>query len=148
LAFNADPTSPAYNPVPVPDPDPDDCGGHGTHVSGIIGADGGLTGVAPRVKFHAYRVFGCQGSTTADVLLDAMELAFDDRADVVNMSIGGALQWPQYSTARAADRLVRRGVVVVASIGNEGPLGLYAASAPGVGKNVIGVARSTTRMRT
>jgi subtilisin family serine protease len=139
-AFNADPASPAYNPVPVPDPDPDDCGGHGTHVSGIIGASGGLTGVAPRVKFHAYRVFGCQGSTTSDVLLDAMELAFDNRADVVNMSIGAALQWPEYPTARAADRLARRGVVVVASIGNDGPLGLYAASAPGVGKNVIGVA--------
>jgi hypothetical protein len=29
-AFNADPTSPSYNPVPVPDPDPDDCNGHGT----------------------------------------------------------------------------------------------------------------------
>ncbi len=132
-AFNAYPASPTYNPTPVPDPDPDDCNGHGTHVSGIIGADGGLKGVAPGVTFHAYRVFGCEGSTTADVLLDAMELALDNRADVVNMSIGAALAWPQYPTAQAADRLVRRGVVVVASIGNEGALGLYAASAPGVG---------------
>ena len=39
-AYNADPTSPAYNPVPVPDANPDDCGGHGTHVAGIVGADG------------------------------------------------------------------------------------------------------------
>jgi subtilisin family serine protease len=138
--FNPDPTSPAYSPVPVPDPDPDDCDGHGTHVSGIIGANGGLTGVAPRVKFHAYRVFGCDGSTTTDILLEAMELAFDNRADVVNMSIGAARQWPQYPTALAADRLVRHGVVVVASIGNDGPLGLYAASVPGIGNNVIGVA--------
>ncbi|HEY6507607.1 MAG TPA: S8 family serine peptidase [Vicinamibacterales bacterium] len=139
-AFNADPTSPTYNPVPVPDPLPDDCDGHGTHVSGIIGANGSVKGVAPGVTLHAYRVFGCEGSTTADVMLEAMERAFDGGADVVNMSIGSALQWPQYPTAQAADRLVRRGVVVVASIGNEGALGLYAASAPGVGSNVIGVA--------
>ena len=28
------------NPVPVPDANPDDCNGHGTHVAGIVGADG------------------------------------------------------------------------------------------------------------
>jgi minor extracellular serine protease Vpr len=138
--FNANPASPTYNPTPVPDPDPDDCNGHGTHVSGIIGADGGLKGVAPGVTFHAYRVFGCEGSTTSDVLLNAMELALDNRADVVNMSIGAAFAWPQFPTAQAADRLVRLGIVVVASIGNEGALGLYTASAPGVGDGVIGVA--------
>lgn len=37
-AFDADPTSPLYNPDPTPDNDPDDCSGHGTHVAGIIGA--------------------------------------------------------------------------------------------------------------
>ncbi len=139
-AFNADPDSPAYNPIAVPDRFPDDCNGHGTHVSGIIGANGGITGVAPKVTFHAYRVFGCDGATTSDIMLEAMERALDDGADVLNMSIGAAFQWPQYPTAQAANRLVRRGMVVVASIGNEGATGLYAASAPGVGSSVIGVA--------
>jgi minor extracellular serine protease Vpr len=139
-AFNADPTSPAFNPIPTPDSLPDDCNGHGTHVAGIIGANGGITGVAPGVTFHAYRVFGCDGSTTADVMLDAMERAYEGGADVINMSIGAAFQWPQYPTAQAATRLVRRGVVVVASIGNEGATGLYSASAPGVAKDVLGVA--------
>ena len=113
--FNADPSSPAYNPVPAPDNDPDDCNGHGTHVSGIVGANGGIKGVAPDVTFRAYRVFGCEGSTTSDIMLAAMERARADGADVVNMSIGSALQWPQYPTAKAADSLVkprrrRRGV--------------------------------------
>ncbi len=139
-AFNADPTSPSYNPVPVPDPDPDDCHGHGTHVAGIIGANGNLTGVAPGVTFGAYRVFGCAGSTTADIMLAAMEKALADGMDILNMSIGSAFQWPQYPTAMAATRLVNKGMVVVASIGNNGANGLYSAGAPGVGKKVIGVA--------
>jgi minor extracellular serine protease Vpr len=143
-AFNADPTSLAYNPVPVPDPDPDDCNGHGTHVAGIVGAsaaaEGGVTGVAPEVTFGAYRVFGCAGSTTADIMIAAMERALADNMHVLNMSIGSAFQWPQYPTAQASDRLVNRGMVVVASIGNSGASGVYSAGAPGLGQKVIGVA--------
>ncbi len=41
--YNADPSSPSYSPVPVPDDYPDDCNGHGTHVAGIIGANGGVS---------------------------------------------------------------------------------------------------------
>jgi minor extracellular serine protease Vpr len=126
--------------TPVPDPIPDDCGGHGTHVAGIIGANGGIKGVAPGVKFGAYRVFGCDGTTSDDVILEAMERAFRDRMDVVNMSLGSRLAWPQSPSAKAADRLVRRGVVVVAAAGNDGTIGLYASSAPALGKNVISVA--------
>jgi subtilisin family serine protease len=139
-AFNADSTSPGYNPVPVPDPDPDDCNGHGTHVSGIVGANGTVKGVAPNVTFGAYRVFGCAGSTFADIMIAAMERALRDGMQVLNMSIGSAFQWPEYPTAAAATRLVNKGVSVVASIGNNGTAGLYAVGAPGVGHKVIGVA--------
>ncbi|HYN86081.1 MAG TPA: S8 family serine peptidase [Pyrinomonadaceae bacterium] len=126
--------------TPVPDNNPDDCGGHGTHVAGIVGANGTVKGVAPGVSFGAYRVFGCSGTTDSDIMIAAMERALDDDMDILNMSIGAAFQWPQYPTAVAADRLVKQGVVVVASIGNSGTSGLYAAGAPGVGSKVIGVA--------
>jgi subtilisin family serine protease len=139
-AYNANPADTAYNPVPAPDPYPDDCNGHGTHVSGIVGANGSVVGVAPGVTFGAYRVFGCAGSTTADIMIAAMERALADGMDVLNMSIGSAYQWPQYPTAQASDRLVNKGMVVVASIGNNGANGLYSAGAPGLGKKVIGVA--------
>ena len=144
-AYNADATSSLYNPTPVPDNDPDDCNGHGTHVAGIIGASAadpnGVTGVAPGVTFGAYRVFGCSGSTTADIMIAAMERALADDMDVLNMSIGSAfMTWPQYPTAAASDRLVNKGMVVVASIGNSGANGLYSAGAPGIGNKVIGVA--------
>jgi minor extracellular serine protease Vpr len=140
-AFNADEASPDYNPVAVADPDPDDCNGHGTHVAGIIGANGAVTGVAPDVKLGSYRVFGCDGSTTSDIMLQAMERARKDKMDILNMSIGSRFQtWAQYPTAAAADRLVDKGVIVVASIGNSGASGVYSAGAPGVGRDVIGVA--------
>jgi subtilisin family serine protease len=139
-AYNADPSSLAYNPTPAPDAYPDDCNGHGTHVSGIIGANGTVKGVAPGVTFGAYRVFGCAGSTTEDIMIAAMERVLADDMDVLNMSIGSAYQWPQYPTAQAANRLVNKGVVVVASIGNNGTNGLYSAGAPGLGQKVIGVA--------
>jgi len=139
-AFNADPGSPAYNPTPVPDTDPDDCGGHGTHVAGIVGANGTVKGVAPDATLGAYRVFGCNGSTTADIMIAAMERALADGMQVLNMSIGSSFQWPQYPTAQAADRLVNKRMVVVASIGNSGANGLYSAGAPGLGRKVIGVA--------
>jgi minor extracellular serine protease Vpr len=133
-------------PNPTEDPIPDDCGGHGTHVAGIVGANGGgIKGVAPGVSFGAYRVFGCSGTTTSDIILAALERALADGMHVVNQSLGAARQWPQYPTAQASSRLVNRGVVMVASIGNNGPLGsspdaLFAAGAPGVGQKVIGVA--------
>lgn len=130
--------------TPVPDPYPDDCFGHGTHVAGIVGANGLVKGVAPGVTFGVYRVFGCAGSTQADIMIAAMEQALDDGMQIVNMSIGASTQWPSYPTGAASDRLVQKGVVVVASIGNAGQgqpaCCLYAASAPGVGKKVIGVA--------
>lgn len=132
--------------VPVPDDNPDDCAGHGTHVAGIVGGNGGgIKGVAPEVSFGAYRVFGCTGSTSDDVLLAAYERAYADGMQVINQSLGANKLWPEYPTAQASTRLVNKGIVMVASIGNSGPGGspvdaLYAAGAPGVGDKVIGVA--------
>ncbi|SEE17276.1 S8 family serine peptidase [Ruania alba] len=144
--YNADSGSAAYQPEPRPDDDPDDCQGHGTHVAGIAGASGdptadGVRGVAPDVTFGAYRVFGCDGSTTSDIMISALERALADGMDVVNMSIGAAFAtWPEYPTSVASSALVDAGVVVVASAGNSGDLGLWATGAPGTGSDVIGVA--------
>jgi len=80
--------------VPKSDSDPMDCFGHGTHVAGIIGGNAlnigkkgpappvPFVGVAPEVTFGAYRVFGCDGQTGNDIIMQAMELAFNDGMDV------------------------------------------------------------------
>ena len=130
----------------VPDANPDDCEGHGSHVAGIAAADGdtankGVRGVAPKATLGAYRVFGCTGSTDSDIILAALEMAGKDKMDVVNMSIGYSfMSWPDYPTAQASDRLHKKGVVVVASAGNEGEYGLFSSGAPGISKHSIGVA--------
>ena len=142
-AFNADSTMPSYNPVPTPDANPDDCGGHGTHVAGIAAGndtESEFKGVAPDALLGAYRVFGCEGSTDSDVMLQAMERAAADGMDVVNMSIGAAgMTWPNYPTAVAADNLAASGVVVVVSQGNSGERGVFYGGAPGVAPGVITV---------
>jgi minor extracellular serine protease Vpr len=119
---------------PHPDNDPDDnCNGHGTHVAGIIGAKGTLTGVAPDVTFGSYRVFGCTGTTQSDLMLAAMEAAYMDGMRVINISIGATFQVTNYPTAVATQRLLDRGVVVVTSNGNSGASGVWAGSSPGAG---------------
>jgi subtilisin family serine protease len=133
-------------PVIKKDAYPDDCAGHGTHVAGIVGANGdldtgGARGVAPQVTFGAYRVFGCAGSTDTQVIIDAMTRAKKDGMNVVNMSLGSTFDsWPSYPDAVAAANLVKAGIVVVASAGNDGDLGLFAAGSPAVGPGVISVA--------
>ncbi|HET7065932.1 MAG TPA: S8 family serine peptidase, partial [Rudaea sp.] len=148
-----DAANPAPGHTPVPDANPDSCrdpsggsGEHGTHVAGIAGASGtfpaGVRGVAPGVTFGSYRVFGCNGSTDSDIMVAAMERALADGMQVINMSIGSSYQWPQYPTAQASDRMVNKGIAVVASIGNSGTSNTqgFSAGAPGTGAKVIGVA--------
>ncbi|MGP9538712.1 S8 family serine peptidase [Brachybacterium sp. AOP43-C2-M15] len=126
---------------PVPDEYPDDCGGHGTHVAGIIGADGEVVGAAPGADLMSYRVFGCEGSSSTDVILAAMEQAAVDGVDVVNMSLGASfMTWQDYPTAQLADVLSARGVAVVISAGNEGVAGTFSSGAPGIASSAITVA--------
>lgn len=85
---------------PVPDSDPyDNCGGHGTHVAGIIAASANeqdyFTGVAPNVTLGAYRVMGCGGGVANDVLLQAFMMAFESGADIITSSLGGGGGWSE-----------------------------------------------------
>lgn len=80
------------NNDPEPDSDPyDDCYPHGTFISGIIGANEniyGVVGVAPEASLYVYRVFGCNGAASDDIVLAAMQKAYDEDMDVINLSLG------------------------------------------------------------
>lgn len=128
-----------------PDAFPDDCGGHGTHVAGIAAADGAegtdeIRGVAPDAELGAYRVFGCEGSTSSDVMAAAMQMAADQGMDVVNMSIGADyVVFSGYPTAVSADAMADRGIVVTVAQGNIGDKGRWTMGAPGSSNKVITV---------
>ncbi len=128
--------------VPVPDDNPDDCGGHGSHVAGIVGANDTVTpfqGVAPNVSLYAYRVFGCEGSTASDIPIAAMERAVADGVDIVNLSLGSNFGPAAGPSSIAVDRLALAGITVVMSAGNSGTRGLYAHGSPGSSESAISV---------
>jgi len=127
--------------TPRPDADPLDCDGHGTHVAGTAagaGVQGGATytgtygkgtldadfdvapGVAPQATLKAYKVFGCSGYTSDDVVIAAIERAVKDEVDVVNLSLGSAYGTADDFDAQAITAATRAGVLVVAAAGNSG----------------------------
>ncbi|KAI8890208.1 subtilisin-like protein [Backusella circina FSU 941] len=129
--------------IPKPDDDPrDTCNGHGTHVTGIIAANDtvkGFTGVAPSVHIGAYRIFGCHGSSSDDMIMKAMERAYLDGMDVINMSLGDN-GWPESPAALLADVLALKGMIVCAAAGNEGSQGVFQVGAPSLGRHALSVA--------
>ncbi|KAJ6443769.1 subtilisin [Purpureocillium lavendulum] len=131
-----------YN-TPVPDNDPMDCGGHGSHVAGIIAAQPnkfGFTGAAPDVTLSAYKVFGCVGEVSNDVLIAAYNQAYQDGAKIITASIGGASGWSEDPWAVAVQRIVEKGVPCTVSAGNSGDHGLFYASGASDGKLVTSIA--------
>ncbi|KAJ2007279.1 hypothetical protein GGI04_000585 [Coemansia thaxteri] len=136
-----DPSS--LHPIVQPNPTPMDCDGHGTHVSGILAAQGpSVRGVAPGATYGMYRVFSCpingKVSSSDEIILQGVEAAFKDGHDVISLSLGGG-SWPEDPLSVACSKLAKQGVVVVAANGNDGANGLYTAGSPAVGHGVISV---------
>ncbi|TFK44150.1 pyrolysin [Crucibulum laeve] len=131
--------------TPVPDADPlDQCAGHGTHVAGIIGADPGndfgISGVSYEASINAYRIFGCTGFVTDDVIVEALLLGNKDGNDIMTLSLGGADGWTESSSSVVASRLAAAGKILTIAAGNDGASGSWYTSSPGNGIDVISVA--------
>lgn len=94
---------------------------HGTHVAGIIAANGDLKGVAPDAKLYAYRALGPGGVGSSVQVIAAMEQAVKDGMDVINLSLGNSINGPDYPTSIAVNRAAELGIAVVIANGNNGP---------------------------
>ncbi|KAI0151552.1 subtilisin-like protein [Xylariaceae sp. FL1272] len=127
----------------LPDDDPKDNQGHGTHVSGIVAGENQYwSGVAPKAKLRAYKVFSDADGPESDdaTVIEAFLMAAEDGCDIITCSIGNFNGWPQNAWAVVADRLVNDGVFVSISAGNEGSAGPFFGSTGASGKNVLAVA--------
>ncbi|WP_416147766.1 S8 family serine peptidase [Salipaludibacillus sp. HK11] len=119
---------------------------HGTHVAGIISANGKLKGVAPESEIHAYRALGPNGMGTTEQVIEAIEKAVEDEVDVINLSLGNTVNGPDWPTSKALDQAVEKGVVAVTSNGNSGP-NLWTVGSPGTSAKAISVGASTPPMK-
>ena len=124
---------------------PLDENGHGTHVAGTIAEKTnngiGLTGLAYSAKLMPVRVLDRHGSGQADDIADGIRFAANNGADVINMSFNFGCGEAVPDIDEELRAAYRKGVIVVASVGNLGSEACIAP--PATGPRVIGVGGST-----
>lgn len=105
------------------DNNPTDDNGHGTHVAGIVAAEDnsvGVVGVAPDATLMIVKVLDSTGYGSYTTIIEGIQFAIDNGAQVINMSLGSA-----YDGAVPQDLLdviqeaEDAGIVVVAASGND-----------------------------
>ena len=108
------------------EPDTNVAGGnsHGTHVAGIVGANGGqVTGVAPDAQLMIMKIFGDDGSGAYDSdILAALDDAVMLGVDAINMSLGMTAGFSQAAEAKMQQvyqRVKNAGISLMCAAGNE-----------------------------
>ena len=131
-------------------------GDHGTHVAGTIACNYdtaatvngvdipyGISGVAPRALLGNYNVFPADVvNARSEDILNAIEAAYVDGMDIVNMSLGGPASGIKDLLTMAVDNLDKAGMVFAISAGNEGP-GHYTVGSPGSAARALTAGAST-----
>lgn len=116
-----------------------DTNGHGTHIAGTIAARFNNPGIAPGASIYSYRTSADMNSLLS-VVLQAMEDAYGDGVDVLNMSLAAPpLENSPINTC--AEWLFDQGMLVVASTGNSGRN--FDIAAPAMSPRVLAVGAST-----
>ncbi|MCY9452652.1 S8 family serine peptidase, partial [Bacillus haynesii] len=92
-----------------------DYNGHGTHVAGTIAANdqnGGISGVAPEANLLIVKVLGGEdGSGDYEWIINGINYAVEQKADIISMSLGGPADVPELK--EAVTNAVKSGVLVV-----------------------------------
>lgn len=100
--------------------------GHGTFIAGIIGANGKLTGVAPKVNFVIIKVLDKYGETDINTLRSAIKWIIENKGkyniEVVNISAGITSFQSYYkdSLCQLIKKLKEVGAIIVCAAGNTG----------------------------
>ena len=116
-----------------------DDNGHGSHVAGIVAARNntiGVVGVAYAADLYAVKVLNRNGSGWLSDVIEGLQWAKDNGADVVNMSLGSSSDVQSFHDA--VIELHNAGIVQIAAAGNSGP-GDNTVSYPAAYAEVIAV---------
>lgn len=141
------------NAVPM---SPTDAYGHGTHVAGMIGADGHnsylgkFQGVGTQARIVSLRALDPNGKGNLSDVLRALDWLLTTGISqhgvrVVNLSMGKSVDEAQAHDplVTAAEAVWDAGAVVVVSAGNYGKDGHYTVTSPGNARKVITVGSLT-----
>jgi subtilisin family serine protease len=119
--------------------------GHGTHVASILAgsgdaSDGVNKGVAPDADLLVGKVLDDNGDGTLSGVIEGMEWAAAEGADVVNLSLGSLFFDVPSPDAVAVDELTEQfGTLFVVSAGNYGELGQGSVGSPGIAEKALTV---------
>lgn len=127
------------------DPSPADGFGHGTHVASIVAgggqASGGLRkGVAPGAKLMNGKVLNDFGSGLESWIIDGMEWASANGAEVISMSLAGGPTDGTDPMAQAVNQITESsGVLFTIAAGNIGFFGEGSVTTPGTATRAVTV---------
>lgn len=105
---------------------PYDDHGHGTNMVGLVAAQDLLPGVAPRVSLVVVKAVDATGEGTASLLVQGIDFCMDPLGDgvpvhIISLSLGGTPRPPvEDALALRVRQATERGVLVIASVGNQG----------------------------
>lgn len=102
-----------------------DQNGHGTHVAGIIAANGGadglgIWGLASQTNVLAYKVCRNDGTCWADDVASAINYAAQNGTNIISLSLGGDSE--SLIIKDAILSAYQKNVLIIAAAGNDGPL--------------------------
>jgi len=135
------------------DSDPMDDEGHGTHVAGTVGANGGIKGVAPNSTIIVIKVLNSAGRGTTPKIIAGIDWCVSNaltyNISVITMSLGTDELFSTYcdnesglSGMRSAiNSAIANNISVIAATGNDGSTS--GMSAPACLQNVTSVASTT-----
>jgi hypothetical protein len=106
-----------------------------------------IVGVAPEARIYMYKALDCAGQSVGDTIISAMSQAYEDKVDIVNMSIGsGTLSFngevdPLVDITK---KLTDAGIAIIVAMANDAsgtPYGqnLYTEQWPSTEPTAIGV---------
>lgn len=120
-----------------------DDNGHGTHVAGIAAATGRgrIFGNAPQAGLYAIKALDSSGSGFVSDIVEGIDWCIANGIRVINMSFG--MPGDSQALRAAVRRARRRGIVLVASAGNEGRQSGGVIDAPARYPETLAVAATT-----